>query len=372
VDIADLDQFHVTTHEHALWLEFEAEFENNLAQSPYQIIAAPAAGGAGVPAAVGSETWTPPKQPSLQEQFSDLVPAKPYCTNEMGPLQIRSRDIALRYRHIQVNGPLSFRWMTFDVDRSDAYRAADDANVRPPNFIAVNPFNGHAHLGYLLSVPVLRFPTAHLKPLAYFAGVERGYRRRLQADSGYAGLIVKNPLHPSWRTEWQAVRPYSLEDLDAELDFEDKRPELVVANEIGAGRNVTVFREARQIAYREAVSIIRSSGHIADHAKFAARVTDLARGLNQQFDFPMRDAEVRGIARSIAKWVARHFTSEKFRQIQSWRGRQGNAKRWANHVAVETTKPWEAEGISRRTWYRRRKAAGNDGSANNEQYSDCQ
>jgi hypothetical protein len=354
VDIGPFETIGTTSHEEALWLEQEALAEGQLAQWPYQIVAAPAVGGALVDASRGTRDS---RCHAPEHRFSRFVPDKPYCTNHLGRLVIRSRQVALQYRHIQLNGPMEFRWMTFDVDRAAAYEAADVANLKPPHFVAVNPSNGHAHLGYLLSVPVLRFPESRIKPLAYFASVERGYRRRLGADPGYAGLIAKNPWHPDWRTEWHAVHPYSLEDLDAELEFHDKRPEQVVAHEVGAGRNVTVFKEARKIAYREAVNIVRVSGRVVDQAKFAERVIDIARGLNQQFVVPMRDAEVRGIGRSIAKWVTRRFTAEEFSRIQSWRGRQGSAKRWADHKSVEATKPWEAEGVSRRTWYRRKKSA---------------
>lgn len=39
---------------------------------------------------------------------------------------------------------------------------------------------------------------------------------------------------------------------------------------------------------------------------------------------------------------------------QSRKGKAGNAVKWAGHVAESTTKPWEALGISRRTYYRQK------------------
>lgn len=44
------------------------------------------------------------------------------------------------------------------------------------------------------------------------------------------------------------------------------------------------------------------------------------------------------------------------KQRQSHRGKMGMAKRWEGHIAESTTKPWEAIGISRRTYYNRKKA----------------
>src|SRR5262249_1011692 len=60
----------------------------------------------------------------LRQQFPALIPSRPYCVDylEQG-LHIRPRDLALRRRHIQLNGPSAFVWMPHDIDRPDAYFA---------------------------------------------------------------------------------------------------------------------------------------------------------------------------------------------------------------------------------------------------------
>ena len=250
---------------------------------------------------------------SLFAIFPSLIPTKPYCTDfHSEGLIIRSRKKALEFRHLQLNGPNTYAWITFDVDRDDAYRAADDAGLKAPNVISVNPRNGHGHLSYLLATPVHRYVASRRKPLEFYAGVERGYRRRLCADRGYSGLIVKNPLHLDWRTEWQALKPYTLEDLDCELDFKDKAPELIIEREIGAGRNVTVFDNLRRLAYQK----VRAFKPTGNFAGFHRSVLDLAMGLNMQFYDPLREGEVRAIAKSVAKWTWRHFSMEGFSAIQ--------------------------------------------------------
>jgi hypothetical protein len=121
--------------------------------------------------------------------FPDLIPAKPYCANDLQDgLRILPKSDALRRRHIQLNGPASYTWMTHDIDRPGAYFAHRDANVPEPNVIMVNPENGHAHAAYLMETPVVRHSMARSKPLRYFAAVERGIARRIGADRYYAGL----------------------------------------------------------------------------------------------------------------------------------------------------------------------------------------
>jgi len=285
------------------------------------------------------------------EAFPQLIPAKPYCNDYHGEgLVIRSRSKALTFRHVQLNGPMAYAWMTFDIDRDDAYRAADDAGLKAPTVLSINPKNGHGHLSYLLKTPVSRFAASRRKPLEYYAGVERGYRRRLDADRGYSGLIVKNPLHPDWRTDWQALKPYTLEDLDCELAFDDKAPEILRDCELGAGRNVTVFDELRFLAYRE----VRAFKPTCNLDGFKRRVLDLGFGLNLQFAKPMTGNEVGGISKSIAKWTWKHFSVEGFVARQTHLSKLGHSKRYAGVITAKASKPWDALGVSRSTYYRRK------------------
>jgi Replicase family len=114
---------------------------------------------------LATETSSP-----LRERFPLMLPPRPYCSNDPRNegVRIRHRDIALRHRHIQLNGPNVVRFLSFDVDRNDAFFAAEDGNLPPPNFVAVNmqpgPREGHAHLGYLLADPVHKFAMSRRGP----------------------------------------------------------------------------------------------------------------------------------------------------------------------------------------------------------------
>ncbi len=56
-----------------------------------------------------------------------------------------------------------------DVDHDDADWAADRADLPEPSWTAVNPFNGHAHLAYVLQIPVARSDASRTAPLRYLA-----------------------------------------------------------------------------------------------------------------------------------------------------------------------------------------------------------
>ena len=113
----------------------------------------------------------------LRAAFPSLIPSKLHCADVPSDgLMTRFRRSALKYRHVQLNGPAGFRWMPHDIDRADAYFAHRDANLPEPNFIAINPENGHAHSAILLAVPVACHSASRDGPLRFYAAVERGYR----------------------------------------------------------------------------------------------------------------------------------------------------------------------------------------------------
>ena len=163
----------------------------------------------------------------------------------------------------------------------------------------------------------MKFPESRRAPLYFAAAVERGFVRRLGADPYYRGLIAKNPLHPAWCTTWLADDPYDLSQMADWLFEPDTRNYPEPRGEPGLGRNCQVFDDLRAIAYREVLTFKLQR---ASCAVFAKHLEDRARIINRQFAHPLGLSEIRGIARSIAKWTWRLFSPERFSEIQSWRG----------------------------------------------------
>lgn len=260
------------------------------------------------------------------------------------------RPIALQMRHIQFNTPHTYQWMIFDIDRRNALYAFEEADLPPPNVIMVNPKNGHAHAAYFMATPIARHAAARDAPIRFFAAVERGIARRVGADMSYAGLLAKNPLHPDWYVVWQRDAPYELHELNDYLSKDDKRPEGSIERTSGTSRNVFVFDELRRTAYSK-VRQFKKEG-----ASFDAWYGDCltrATKLNSGFANPMRHSEVKGIAKSVAKWTWKKFSLAEFSARQSRCGSRPCGNRVPDSIAM----PWKNLGISRATYYRRKKAA---------------
>jgi hypothetical protein len=305
----------------------------------------------------------PRKQPSIQfvegswqATFFSTLPAWPYCANRFDfDHKRRSRQAAIAFLHLQVNRLRFKNWMVFDLDFQDAAEAFDHDNVAVPNLVMENPKNGHAHYAYRLEAGVGFYFGSRLKPQEYFADVEYGYTLRLRADQAYAGHLTKNPLSSAWRVSAPRHQGYTLRDLANWLEpHEMRRPKIETGiGACGTGRNVTLFNSLRVFAYDK---VLGFKADLANHAAYRGycdclHAAAMSMNLSSQFQAPLHYGEVRSIVRSVAAWTWRNFSAEEFSRIQKARIN----KRWDGHVSAESTEPWKANGISRATYYRRRR-----------------
>ena len=270
-------------------------------------------------------------QPVQQDLFAEALPVRPYATDTLGSrLLITSRSRALRRRYIQANPPWMRVFPVFDVDRPSAVLAWDDAGLPPPLWTSENRENGHAHSGWALEAPVLLGDHDRQHPMRYLCAVESCMREKLGADPSYGGLITKNPLHGHWRTYWGPPRVYSLGELaeylpDVERHVPRRRPELV-----GLGRNVDTFDHLRHYAYHE---IRLWWAPPRERGVYVAWLTHLYhRGLDytaNEHPTPLDHREVHHTAKSVARWVWRTFSAERFSELQAHRGRLSGERRRA-------------------------------------------
>lgn len=238
------------------------------------------------------------------------------------------RSVALLHRHIQPNSAGLVRWLTFDIDRADAAYRWQDTNAAPPTLMMLNPANGHAHVAYALATPVPRTEVSRIKPLQYLSAIQEGTRRRLGADPGYSGGLIKTPGHPAWRTlSFEGV--YALSDLAEWCTLPsplEMRRMAANADYAGLGRNCTLFEQLRKQSYQDVRQFWQPGGfeRFRDHCMLTAE------SMNGEFAFPLPQSELRSIARSVAKWIWQRFNPAEFRAIQSKRGsRKGAARREA-------------------------------------------
>lgn len=294
-------------------------------------------------------------------------PRRPYCSDDLEHgLRIRSLKQAITRTYIQANPPHLRVWSIYDVDKpyadpedtsglmTSAGLAWEDANLPPPSWAAVNRANGHAHLVYGLSAPVLVDGLgARDAPLRYLCAIESLMSEMLGADTGYSGLITKNPAHPLWRTLRGPTLAYELAYLAEYLpNIEKHRPKARRVEEVGLGRNVTLFDSLRHWAYRNVRQYKGEGGLRGWNAWLSA--TNL-KGLERNGDFnnPLDGREVWHVARSVAKWTYQRFdlaaSDKRFSALQAHRGRIGGiAKGVANEGARADARIMSAAGMSQR------------------------
>ena len=151
-----------------------------------------------------------------------------------------------------------------------------------------------------------------------------------------------------------------------------------------------MFDTLRHIGYRQVLSFKRdgSQEDFQNHLSRAAEQTNLT------FGAPLSPAELRSIVRSVVKWVWRRFSEHELSRVQAARRRgitirnaakldkefgkvaEANTAHIANALdrsdrtarrykarekqrhgvtPLSKSKPWEAECMSRATWYRKQR-----------------
>lgn len=291
--------------------------------------------------------------------FSSALPKKPYYTDDLATgLRIAKAEIAKKAKYIQHNGPTHMLWLAFDIDRPGAAIDWSDRGAPAPNLTVMNQSNGHAHALYALETPVRTAPDGRVGPLRYAASVENALCGLLGADRGYAGLIVKNPLHKHWQvTEWHQ-RPYELGELADYLDLKTPKKRKVI-QDYGLGRNCTLFEELRKWSYRA-----KRQGW-PDYRQWLDACLTRAQMINLQFKNPLPLSEVRATATSVAKWTSKRITESDFEyyvasthtpEIQAYRGKlKGKATREQGIELLLTGKTIEEvmaiTGASQKTVY---------------------
>lgn len=249
-------------------------------------------------------------------------------------MQIRSLASALKKSYIQANPPNLRVWSIFDVDRPGAAIAWEDCGLPPPSWAAVNRKNAHAHLVWGLAAPVLvGIEDARRGPLRYLCAVESAFRGQLQADCGFSGLITKNPAHPIWRTLRGPRLAYDLGELAEWVALDKHKPKSwAKPDEIGLGRNCTVFEWLRQHAYR---NIRHYKGDVRNFVHWQSHLNNKALERNAEFRTPMDGREVWHIAKSVSKWVWQRFdiadSDARFRKLQALQRSKGGRVRSASY-----------------------------------------
>ncbi len=222
-------------------------------------------------------------------------------------------------------------------------------DLPPYSWLVRRPANDHAHIVWCLAEPVHRYPAARIDPLRYLAGIAEYYAHAVGADPAYSGVLAHNPaplFKSPYRTTWGREAAYTLDQLASVIPFGWEPP---TVRQTAVGRNVDIFEAGMRWAGRQ--------------TNQGLPVLPALHTVNQDFAHPLPLSEVQATARSIERyrkrWAARGWHCPRWIPRQAARSAKqtGRArKRSASpNGSNEALRPWGAEGVSRATWYRRRK-----------------
>lgn len=299
----------------------------------------------------------------ILNQFYDDLASNPYCTNEKGFTYIRNKQHAIQHRYIQPNHPSICRWLVFDIDDPQALFKCFDEGLPPPQFIAQNSVNGHAHVGFKLTTAVGIGGKSSIKAIRYLANVQKALADALGADLGYSGNLIKNPCYVKTSSAYEdngerdehhiyltsAPPSYTLAELANHLDLEPLYSNTATAaNDSGYGRNCSLFDRLCPHGYALASS---------PYSEIVRQLQPIADDINNNYDVPMQHNEVKHIVHSIARYCEKMDFSashKRFSELQAVRGAIGGkvSKRKPAKTSARTKQPWIELGISQSTYYR--------------------
>lgn len=241
---------------------------------------------------------------SAEQLYYDDLPYHPFVTNDFeqhGLFRVR-RDKSLPFKTIQHNPDGLIRCLVFDIDKDQASHHWYDCDAPAPNWVIINPKNGHAHYVYMLDCPVPTTDAARLKPQKYAAAIERALSLLLEADINYVGLVSKNPLSEHWRVWKPRIEAYSLTELEEYVDL-STLPKLKKREHDGTSRHCILFDELRYWAYSR-VANAREDMTLAQWIKTLLHKAEALNTFNNQLSYN----SLQHTAKSVGRWTWSHYT----------------------------------------------------------------
>ncbi len=209
-------------------------------------------------------------------------------------------------------------YLTFDVDSDGAAFSWEKADLPAPTIICVNPENSHAHLLYEIINPVSFFGSdggaARIKPMKFYQAIYRSMRKKLNADDGYIGLIVKNPLHKNWYSIFHDTAQYDLAQLAESAPpiwYEDGY--FATKKELEANGDILFEGQIYEnVRFKTLYSIMkhycyRAVRHASSPDGLVTTVFEFGNAVNlERCSPPLRSSEIRSIARNVGRWTWQH------------------------------------------------------------------
>jgi len=274
------------------------------------------------------------------------------------------KEHAMRFERFRCYGN-NRHFLMLDYDNPESKSENHTRYDIEPNFIVYNPQNNNHQAYWLLKDPVYcQQNRKHSKPYLLLRAIESAFDDKYDGDRHFSRYISRNPLYAFADTDWRHSRGHKLAELAEVVQLNQQRVKSgkrVVTSDKGS-RNCMVFDDLRLWAYKQNTEDM-------DFPTWFQRCITQALKYNT-FSNPMSLSEVRAIAKSVSQYtfnkpfyesfseyVRRTHTSE----IQAIRGAKGGklskgGGRKVDLNSARQTQPWVKLGISKATFYRRKKS----------------
>jgi hypothetical protein len=270
------------------------------------------------------------------QRLYEKLPSHIYCTDDYryGGQQM-SKSFGIKKNYIQVNTPTYQQAILLDHD-DEAFMADlryEYSHLPIPNIVIENKGNGRAHSITLLRSPVPKTEKSHKHPIAYCKAVETALTLEYDADPYYNHIWVKNPFSDAYRVHVLRDEPYDLGELADKLEIKpftakEAKAEIALAKKRAEseghflGRNCHLFDMVRHWAYQE----IRNY-RATDLELWRSAVMQETMVQNAMLNSPLDYNELKGIAKSIARWVWNKDgeAQARFSAVQAHRGKLGDS-----------------------------------------------
>ena len=286
--------------------------------------------------------------PQLTELYSNL-PNTLRCSRIKNETSFRQKTKqATEYAYICYNTPKVTTYIVIDLDYDGSIFAYYDNALPRPQFVLKNPQNGHCQYVYQLKDPIPFHKNSRQAPINLLNAVEHALTVALGGDRGFTGYLAKNALNPSHDVYITGAKPYTLGDLAEYLSLEYIQP-TTSPNDEEYGRNCGIFNAVRKLAYKVASQ--------CDYGQLYDQCLHWCEQQNTKYPDPLPYNELKSISKSIASYCTSQAYKQSLSELQARKGAKGGKKSKRPPVATSerTTQPWLKLGISRRTYYNRKK-----------------
>jgi hypothetical protein len=247
-------------------------------------------------------------------------PPYPLAGDTKGAAYSMTPEEALKHQFIQSNAKGSPNLLVVDIDDCEStlwlkHLVYDKELIPEPNWTTTNPHKGSSH-----AVWVIDGGAGTTKGRDFMEDMRVGLTDLAGGDPDYIGLKgkMRNPLHSGQVTEWGTDHIYTLKEIKTFLTKAQpkgrpkaKRP----TNTVGS-RHLELFDQLRQWAYYE-----------WKNPNFQTRIMLEAMRINSEFSTPLHSSSLVTVTRSIEGFIKREFSLEKWKKIQSYRGKKSGEVR---------------------------------------------